>query len=76
MLHEATISNLFDKPVFVHHDPTEMKAFYMERGPGPAGDLPEADLLAPEGYGEMIGGGPDSSVAVRYGLDEDEPAAS
>lgn len=54
---ETLISEQFDKPVFVHHYPTEMKAFYM----APEPDRPEvclsADLLAPEGYGEIIGGG-------------------
>ena len=47
----------FDRPVFVHHYPTQCKAFYMEPEP----DRPEVcrsvDLLAPEGYGEIIGGG-------------------
>ncbi|HZQ10895.1 MAG TPA: asparagine--tRNA ligase, partial [Anaerolineae bacterium] len=54
---ETIISEQFDRPVFVHHYPTAMKAFYMEPQP----DRPEvclsADLLAPEGYGEIIGGG-------------------
>lgn len=55
--HETIISTKFDKPVFVHHYPTKVKAFYMEPEP----DRPEVcrsvDLLAPEGYGEIIGGG-------------------
>ncbi len=54
--HETYISNQFEKPVFVTHFPTKMKAFYMQPDP----DRPEvvlaADLLAPEGYGEIIGG--------------------
>lgn len=54
---ETVISEQFDRPVFVHHYPTAMKAFYMAPDP----DRPEvclsADLLAPEGYGEVIGGG-------------------
>jgi len=54
---ETVISEQFDRPVFVHHYPTELKAFYME----PQLDRPDvclsADLLAPEGYGEIIGGG-------------------
>jgi len=54
--HETYIAAQFEKPVFVHHFPTEVKAFYMEPEP----DRPEvcrsADLLAPEGYGEIIGG--------------------
>ena len=55
--HETIISLRFEKPVFVHHYPTKAKAFYMEPEP----DRPEVcrsvDLLAPEGYGEIIGGG-------------------
>lgn len=54
--HETYIAAQFDKPVFVHHYPTQVKAFYME----PEADRPEVcrsvDLLAPEGYGEVIGG--------------------
>ncbi len=54
--HETYIAAQFEKPVFVHHFPTQVKAFYMEPEP----DRPEvcrsADLLAPEGYGEIIGG--------------------
>ncbi len=54
--HETYIASQFDRPVFVHHFPTAAKAFYMEPEP----DRPEvcrsADLLAPEGYGEIIGG--------------------
>ncbi len=54
--HETYIAAQFDRPVFVHHYPTEVKAFYMEPEP----DRPEVcrsvDLLAPEGYGEIIGG--------------------
>ncbi len=55
--HEAAISESFDKPVFVHHYPTEMKAFYMERDANDLKVCLSADLLAPEGYGEIIGGG-------------------
>jgi len=55
--HETVIGETFDRPVFVHHYPTAMKAFYMEEDP----DRPEVclsvDLLAAEGYGEIIGGG-------------------
>lgn len=54
---ETYISKQFDAPVFVHHFPAAIKAFYFERDK----DRPElalgADLLAPEGYGEVIGGG-------------------
>lgn len=54
--HETAIAENYDKPVFITHYPTELKAFYMQ----PAPDRPEvvlcADLIAPEGYGEIIGG--------------------
>ena len=54
---ETALSMHFDRPVFVHRYPTQCKAFYMQPDP----DRPEvvlgADLLAPEGYGEIIGGG-------------------
>jgi asparaginyl-tRNA synthetase len=54
--HETELTKLFEKPVFVYGYPTQVKAFYMEPWP----DRPEAcksvDLLAPEGYGEIIGG--------------------
>jgi asparaginyl-tRNA synthetase len=54
---EAVISKAFDKPVFVTHYPAEIKAFYMKRDPSDAQLVLAADLLAPEGYGEIIGGG-------------------
>ncbi|MEZ4834433.1 MAG: asparagine--tRNA ligase [Caldilineaceae bacterium] len=54
--HETYLAAQFEKPVFVHHYPTQVKAFYMEPEP----DRPEVcrsvDLLAPEGYGEITGG--------------------
>jgi asparaginyl-tRNA synthetase len=54
---ETLISEQFDKPLFVHHYPTEMKAFYMATEPGRPEVCLSADLLAPEGYGEIVGGG-------------------
>jgi asparaginyl-tRNA synthetase len=54
--HETTISEAFDRPVLVHRFPTAIKAFYMEPDP----ERPELalamDMIAPEGYGEIIGG--------------------
>jgi asparaginyl-tRNA synthetase len=54
--HETLIAQQFDRPVFVEQFPSAVKAFYMQPNP----DRPEvamcADLLAPEGYGEIIGG--------------------
>lgn len=53
---ETAIAEQFDRPVFIERYPTSLKAFYMKPDP----DRPEvvlcADLLAPEGYGEIIGG--------------------
>lgn len=54
---ETIISNSFDKPVIVHRYPAKIKAFYMQ----PDAERPDLalclDMLAPEGYGEIIGGG-------------------
>ncbi len=54
---ETIISSKFDKPVFVHHFPSAIKAFYMKEDPNEAGKSMSCDLLATEGYGEIIGGG-------------------
>ena len=54
---ETVVSNSFDRPVFVHRYPTQCKAFYMQPDPQRPEVVLGADLLAPEGYGEIIGGG-------------------
>ncbi len=54
---ETIISSKFDKPVFVHHYPSAIKAFYMKRDPKEPESAMGCDLLATEGYGEVIGGG-------------------
>lgn len=54
---ETIISQQFDKPVMVHRYPTAIKAFYMEPDPLRADVALCVDVLAPEGYGEIIGGG-------------------
>ncbi len=54
---ETVISNEFGKPVFVHHYPTAIKAFYMQPDKDDDRYSLSVDLLAPEGYGEIIGGG-------------------
>ena len=54
--HETKLTQQFDKPVFVVGYPTAVKAFYMEPWPGRPEVCKSADLLAPEGYGEIIGG--------------------
>ena len=54
---ETALSEEFDRPICVHRYPSKVKAFYMKPDP----DRPEValgvDVLAPEGYGEIIGGG-------------------
>jgi asparaginyl-tRNA synthetase len=54
--HETELTQLYDKPVFVYGYPTAAKAFYMEPWPGRPEVCKSVDLLAPEGYGEIIGG--------------------
>jgi len=54
--HEAALTNLYEKPVFVYGYPTQVKAFYMEPWPGRPEVCKSVDLLAPEGCGEIIGG--------------------
>jgi asparaginyl-tRNA synthetase len=54
--HESKIAESYDKPVFITHYPTELKAFYMKPDPNRPEVVLCADLIAPEGYGEIIGG--------------------
>lgn len=54
--HETALAQQFDKPVFVYGYPTAIKAFYMEPWPDRPEVCKSVDLLAPEGYGEIIGG--------------------
>ncbi len=54
--HETAIAEKFEKPVFITHYPTELKAFYMKPDPERPNVVLCADLIAPEGYGEIIGG--------------------
>ncbi|SHF56059.1 asparagine--tRNA ligase [Ornithinibacillus halophilus] len=54
--HETAIAESFDKPVFITNYPAEIKAFYMKPVPGRPEVVLCADLIAPEGYGEIIGG--------------------
>ena len=63
--HETALGEEFGKPVFVHHMPSDIKAFYFKQsdtvgGPAVSGTGKYAlgcDLIAPKGYGEIIGGG-------------------
>ncbi len=54
--HETAIANHYDKPVFIINYPTKIKPFYMEPNPENPDTVLCADLIAPEGYGEIIGG--------------------
>jgi asparaginyl-tRNA synthetase len=54
---ETLISEAFDRPVIVTHYPSELKAFYFKHDPGDPSVALNMDVLAPEGYGEIIGGG-------------------
>ncbi|HKB84910.1 MAG TPA: asparagine--tRNA ligase [Ignavibacteriaceae bacterium] len=53
---ETIISSQFDRPVMVHRYPAAVKAFYMKRDPENMNLALAVDVLAPEGYGEIIGG--------------------
>ena len=54
---ETTLANCFDIPVLVHRYPAAIKAFYMKQDPTDPRLALCVDMLAPEGYGEIIGGG-------------------
>jgi len=53
---ETMLTKKYDNPIFVTRYPAEIKAFYMKRDPADESRVLGADLLAPEGYGEIIGG--------------------
>lgn len=54
--HETALAEMFNRPVFVYHYPSAVKAFYMQPVAGRDEVCRSVDLLAPEGYGEIIGG--------------------
>jgi asparaginyl-tRNA synthetase len=53
---ETMLTKQYDRPIFIEKYPAAVKAFYMKRDPQDATRVLNADLLAPEGYGEIIGG--------------------
>ena len=55
--HETAISKRFDRPVCIHRYPRAVKAFYMKQDPNDERLAKCVDVIAPEGYGEIIGGG-------------------
>jgi asparaginyl-tRNA synthetase len=54
---ETVITRLFDVPIMVYNWPHEVKAFYLKRDPNDSRFARGVDTLAPEGYGEIVGGG-------------------
>jgi asparaginyl-tRNA synthetase len=54
---ETVVASAYDRPVMVHRYPAEMKAFYFKKDPADPKVALGCDVLAPEGYGEIIGGG-------------------
>lgn len=71
---ETVLSESFDKPVFVDRFPHQCKAFYMKRDPKDKRLVLGADLIAPEGYGEIIGGGQreDDLAALEQRIEENK----
>jgi asparaginyl-tRNA synthetase len=69
--HETVLSQQFDRPIIVHRYPTAVKAFYMKPDPANPKRALCMDVLAPEGYGEIIGGGQrqDDLAALEAGID-------
>ena len=53
---ETLLAKQYDRPVFVYNYPKKVKAFYMKENPADPETVLNNDLLAPEGYGEIIGG--------------------
>jgi asparaginyl-tRNA synthetase len=71
---ETALSEAFDKPVFIHRFPAQCKAFYMKRDPANDKLALGVDLIAPEGYGEIIGGGQreDDLVKLEKRIEENK----
>lgn len=72
--HETIVSNHFEKPVIIHRYPAEVKAFYMKNDPDRHEVALCVDMLAPEGYGEIIGGGQreDDSTVLKEKVEKAE----
>jgi asparaginyl-tRNA synthetase len=71
---ETIVSNRFDKPVLIHRYPAQTKAFYMKNDPHRPEVALCVDMLAPEGYGEIIGGGQreDDPVILKEKIEKAE----
>ncbi len=73
---ETIISEKFDQPLIVHRFPAVIKAFYMKQDPDDKRLALGMDILAPEGYGEIVGGGQreeDLEVLLRRLREEELP---
>ncbi|WP_276351536.1 asparagine--tRNA ligase [Cohnella caldifontis] len=70
--HESALAEKFDRPLFITHYPTAIKAFYMKPDPSRPEVVLCADMIAPEGYGEIIGGSQriDDPELLRQRFDE------
>ena len=62
---EKVLTEMFDTPIFVTNYPKEVKAFYMQPDEENPREVKNHDLLAPEGYGEIIGGS-ERATEVNY----------
>ena len=69
---ETILCKQFDRPVLVHRYPAEMKAFYFKKDPDDPKVALGVDVLAPEGYGEIIGGGQreDDYATLKAGIEK------
>src|SRR5450432_4045098 len=69
---ETILCKQFDRPVMVHRYPSEMKAFYFKKDPADPKVALGVDVLAPEGYGEIIGGGQreDDYATLKAGIEK------
>jgi len=73
---ETIISEKYDRPLIVHRFPSAIKAFYMKQDPENSKQAMGMDILAPEGYGEIVGGGQreeNLDVLLKRLHDEDLP---
>jgi asparaginyl-tRNA synthetase len=76
---EELLAQIYDVPVFIEKWPSQIKAFYMKRDPSDSSLVLGADLMAPEGFGELIGGSQredDIEVLLEKAKEENLPLDS